>query len=168
MTVQGRDPNYRQGDFVNVYPHSIVISTDLPSGFFSNSEGKYWLIANRNIAIGTFLGINSKEEVEAFMAKLETKGLNMFVEADCPISEIMSGTAANKASELVVTADKLARGTDSKIINHRIVTMICNDAFKKTSLILFSWFFYANEPAESQEGRHGVSPSPKRSWKFWK
>jgi hypothetical protein len=45
--------------FVDVFPHSLVVCTDLPASFFSSEETKHWLIANRDIAIGSFLGMES-------------------------------------------------------------------------------------------------------------
>jgi hypothetical protein len=152
MSIQGQDPNYRQGDFVNVYPHSLVVCTDLPSASLSNEEGKYWIIANRNIAIGTFLGMHSREQVESFMAKIEKSGLNMFVCADCSMTEITSGAVVSKARQLVSMADKVGSATGGKTRDHRIVTMMCNDVFNKTALVSYCWFFDA-DTQEAQTGK---------------
>jgi hypothetical protein len=126
--------------FVNVYPHSLVVCTDLPKSFFSSEEGKYWLIANRNIAIGSFLGMQSRDEVDTFMAKLK---VNTFICADCSISEITSGSVDMHATELVSAANEFVRSTGTTVENrqHRIVPMLCEDAFKKTSWVRYCWFF---------------------------
>ena len=138
--VEGQSP-YRGGDFVDVYPHSLVVYTDLPGSFFSNEEGQYWLIANRNIAVGTFLGMQSRDEIDALMAKLDGKGVNTTVITDCSVSEIIAGSVEKRATQLRSASDKLARDTTAENRQERVVPIVCTDAFKKTSCVRWCWFF---------------------------
>jgi hypothetical protein len=139
-SVRGQPPGYKEGDFVNVYPHSLVVCTELPNSFFSSEEGNYWIIANRNIAIGSFLGIQSRERVDAYMAKLK---VNTFICADCSVSEITSGAIDQEAIKLVSASDEFVRKTGMTVEKrkYRIVPMLCEDAFKKTSWVRYCWFF---------------------------
>jgi hypothetical protein len=126
--------------FVDVYPHSLVVCTTLPASFFSGEEAKHWLIANRNIAIGSFLGMQSKDEVDTFMSKFE---VNMFICGDCSMSEIRSGSIDDHAIKLVSGADEFVRsaGITVEKRQYRIVPILCEDAFKKTSWVRYCWFF---------------------------
>lgn len=126
--------------FVDVYPHSLVVCTALPASFFSGEEAKHWLIANRNIAIGSFLGMQSKDEVDTFMSKFE---VNMFICGDCSMPEITSGSIDKHAIDLVYGANEFARKAGLAVENrqYHILPMLCEDPFKKTSWVRYCWFF---------------------------
>jgi len=126
--------------FLDIYPHSLVVFTGLPKSFFLSEESKYWLSANEAIAVGSFLGMKSRDEVDALMTKFKA---NTFITPDCSISEITSGSIDKNAIELVSSANEFARKVGLPVENrqYQILPMLCEDAFKKTSWVRYCWFF---------------------------
>lgn len=129
--------NPREGDFKTAFPKYLVICTDLPASSLSGDEGKYWILANRNVVVGTFLGMNSRAEIETHMARMEGAGLNILVCADCSPADIMSGMVDLEALKLVSIADKVS----VQDLDYRPVVIMQKDIFNKTGVVRYCWFF---------------------------
>jgi hypothetical protein len=143
--ISNQEPNCRPGDFVSTYPRAVVVCTDLPSSAFPKEADEDWVLPNVSVAVGTFLGMKTREEVDDLMDELRKHGLKMFVLSDCGTMDILSAKVESDAEKMVRTASALSTEQDSPE-TFRIVGMLMADIFKKTAMVRYCWFFDDGAP----------------------
>jgi hypothetical protein len=176
--IADQEPNYRAGDFVTTYPYAVVVCTDLPSSAFPDEADEDWVTANVSVAIGTFLGLKTRAEVEGVMGDLLEHGLRILVLDECKVHDILSAKVEKSALELVQTTFSVA-GDKKSADQARIVALLMADIFKKTGMIRHCWFFEKGTPAAKRERTDGGSSQHaqvtttrsggrRKWWQFWK
>jgi hypothetical protein len=120
--------------FVETYPQLCVVCTSLPKSDFRDADEMKWLLDNRDVLIGSFLGLEEPTEIRQLVKRWETEGFRTQVMAGVSREDLLSGEAA-----------KLARAGlhvyGLSPAEFRVVPMGMNDVYQKTDVVVFCWFF---------------------------